>query len=136
MTKKYVLLEEAQRLYCVDRKPIKEIAKCLHLSEKTLRSWKKEHDWDGRRKNHLAVKRSFHEELYEFGRVLLNIVRKDLEEGKPVDANRLYTLKSIIPNLTRVKDYEEAAVAGRKPEDGKAMTPDDIIKIVQQALEG
>ena len=134
MSKQQLYGAEAERMYVIEQLTIAEIASRLRVNEKTIRSWKEAGDWDLKRGAYLKTKQSFHEELYEFGRLLLKQIREDMAAGTPVDANRLYTLTRLIPQLVKVKDYEEIAKQ-RDNEPGKEPGNADLVKTVEQALK-
>ncbi|MDQ7799548.1 MAG: hypothetical protein RDU76_11515 [Candidatus Edwardsbacteria bacterium] len=134
MSKQQLYGAEAERMYVIDQLTIAEIASRLRANEKTIRSWKDAGDWEIKRGAYLKSKQSFHEELYEFGRLLLKKIREDMANNIPVDANRLYTLTRIIPQLIKVKDYEQIAKQ-RDNESGKEPGSADLVKTVEDALK-
>jgi hypothetical protein len=129
MAKKQLYCAEAERLYVIEQCTFAEIASRLKVNEKTVRSWKDAGDWEAKRLQYLKSRESFHEELYTFGRLLLKKIREDMEAGTQVDAGRLYTLTRIIPQLTRIKDYEE--VARKKEGEGRAMSNDELVRLIE-----
>ena len=133
MAKKQLYFAEAERLYVIEQCTFAEIASRLKVNEKTVRSWKEEGDWDTKRLQYLKSKQSFHEELYTFARLLLKNIREDMEAGKQVDANRLYTLTRMIPQLVKVKDYEEIA---RKAEGGTDKQPsnEELVELIEKEV--
>lgn len=133
MAKKQLYFAEAERLYVIEQCTFAEIASRLKVNEKTVRSWKEEGDWDTKRLQYLKSKQSFHEELYTFARLLLKNIREDMEAGKQVDANRLYTLTRMIPQLVKVKDYEEVA---RKAEGGTDKQPsnEELVELIEKEV--
>jgi hypothetical protein len=140
MAKKELYGKEAERLYVIDQCTINEIAARLNLGEKTVRLWKAEGDWDAKREQYLANRRAFHERLYTFGINLLDCIEKDMLAGKLVDANRMYTLTKILPNLIKVKDYEDVvkqheAEGEPSGQTGKKTTsPEQVIKMMEDYL--
>jgi hypothetical protein len=133
VAKKQLYFAEAERLYVIEQCTFAEIASRLKVNEKTVRSWKEEGDWDTKRLQYLKSKQSFHEELYTFARLLLKNIREDMEAGKQVDANRLYTLTRMIPQLVKVKDYEEVA---RKAEGGTDKQPsnEELVELIEKEV--
>jgi hypothetical protein len=133
MAKKEGYGVEAERLYVIEQCGILEIASRLRLGEKTIRNWKAEGNWEEKRAQYLSSRRSFHEELYEFGKELLRSIRDDLRAGVRVDPGRMYMAHALINDVKKVKDYEE--VANQKGKDGdKKANPDDVLKTMEQLL--
>lgn len=132
--KKHLYFAEAERLYVVEQHTLAEIASSQDVSERTLSSWKAEGDWETKRANFLKSKQGFHEELYELARTIMRKINEDLAENKEVSASRLYTLKSLLPQLTKVKDYEAAVHKDREGE--KKQLDDDIFSRIRKEVLG
>jgi len=134
MAKKAQYFNEAERLYVVEQCTIAEIASRLRLAEKTVRNWKDEGDWETKRLQYVRSKQSFHEELYEFARKLMQSIKEDMEAGEKVETGRLYTLTRLLPMLVKVKDYED--VAAKKEADKPSGLTDDVIKLIESEVLG
>lgn len=134
LNSKDYLLNEAERLYVYDCNSIDEIASKVKISTRTLFRWKLKHDWDTKRREYLKSKHSFHEEMYEFARKLMNGIMKDIEAGEKVDQGRMYTFCKMIPMFTKVKDYEDTINKKSEKEKPKGLTPDIIAQIEQDIL--
>ncbi len=134
MAKKQAYFAEAERLYVVEQLTLAEIASRLKVCERTLITWKAEGDWETRKKQLLAQKQSFHEELYVFARKLMKSISEDMDKGEKPDAGRMYTFSRLLPGLTKVKEYEDK-VDSDKPKE-KALDPEEAVRIVQKALLG
>lgn len=122
---------EAERLYVIEQCTLADIAGRLGVSSRTLQTWKAKGDWDAKRRAYLASRRSFHEELYEFGKDLLAKIRQDMADEKDIPTGQLYALLRLLPNLIKVKDYE--AVAG-PPAEARQPSPDETAKDIQDIL--
>lgn len=123
MAKKHIYFQEAERLYVIEQCTIAEIASRLKLSEKTIRLWKEEGDWERKRAQFLKEKQSLAEELYVFARKLARSIMDDWEKGEKVDPGRLYALARILPLIIRVKDFESATL-----EKKEKINIDDLLK--------
>lgn len=119
MSKKGLYFEEAERLFVVEQLNLLEIANRIPVSERTLRNWKEEGDWDVKRSNYLSQRTSFHNELYDFTRELLTKVREDIAAGQDPNSGQLYTLMKLLDKLTKVKEYEDQT----EKEDPKTAKP-------------
>jgi hypothetical protein len=116
MAKKHLYYDEAERLYCVEQLTFEEVAKRMPVSERTLRSWGSEGEWDNKRKGYFESRRLFHEELYNLGRLLVQSLNADLAAGNEINPRRINALARIIPNLTKIKEYEEVVKAAQDDE--------------------
>ncbi|HBE44264.1 MAG TPA: hypothetical protein DDW17_02115 [Deltaproteobacteria bacterium] len=135
MAKKQLYFNEAERLYVVEQCTLTEIASRLRLAEKTVRLWKDEGDWEGKRMQHLKSKEAFHEELYEFARKLMKTIKEDMENGERVDPGRMYAFTRLLPLIIKVKDYEDVLSKKEREEDKKGLT-DDVLKIIESEILG
>lgn len=107
--KKQILAESAANLYIEKFVTLETIAKQLNVSERTLRRWKVEGNWDEKRFNYIQSKTTFHENLYSFGKSLLDSIMTDMKNGEKVDSSRLYTVTKIMNMLKNVKTYKDKA---------------------------
>ena len=135
-SKAQMLTPEAERLYVLEGCALPEIASRLGVSERSVRAWKERAgDWDAKRNAYEGSRQSFHEELYEFGRELLTAVRRQVAEGKDVPPSRIHMLMRLIPNLTKVKDYELVA-ASRREAAPAGITAEELAQIIDKQLCG
>ena len=136
MAKKQLYFNEAERLYVIEQKTIAEIASRLRLSEKTVRNWKEEGDWQNKRYQYLQGKKAFHEELYQFARKLMKSIQADMDAGVKVDPGRLYAFTRLIPMLIKVKDYEETMKAHQEDEKKNVGLTDELLKLIEKDVLG
>lgn len=127
------LVERAKGLYVREQLTLKEIARRLEVNERTIRTWRdQDGDWNKERQAYLESKKSFHQELYEFGRELMNSIRSDFQRGEKVESNRLYCFGRILPLIVKPKDYEEAANLKRQEAD---LNSSDLASLIAQAMD-
>lgn len=132
MTKKDIYYPEAERLFVYEQCTFQEIADRLKLSEKTVRLWKDAAgDWEIKKKAYLESRKSLHEELYFFGRELLQAVRQELATGQKVSNQRLFMLGKILPTIVKPKDYEEV----KKQKEKETATGDTNEEIALNIIE-
>lgn len=136
MAKKQLYFEEAERLYVIEQMTISEIARRLSLGEKTVWLWKEEGRWEEKKQQFISSKQGFHEELYEFSRLLMKNVREDMEAGKQVDAGRLYTLGKMIPLITKIKAYEDVVAQKEKAGETQKGLTEDVVKAIEKEVLG
>ena len=134
MAKKDLYSPEAERLFVVEQMSFAEIASRLHLAEKTARNWAAAGGWKEKRQQYLLSRQSFHEELYQFTRSLMESIKNDISAGEKVDTGRLYTFTRLLPLITKIKDYEEAVSITKISDKEKAGLTDDAIKIIQESI--
>lgn len=134
MNSKKYLLNEAERLFTYEFLTVDELANRLHLNRKTIISWKEQGNWDIKRRDYLKSKQTFHEELYEFARKLMNGISTDLDNGEKVDPGRMYAFCRILPMFVKVKDYEDVMTKKEEKQTQKGLTPELIAQIEEQVL--
>lgn len=135
--KKQMLSETAANLYIEKFMTLETIAKQLNVSERTLQRWKTEGNWNEKRSEYLKSNTTFQEDLYSFGKKLLDSIMSDMSNGKKVEPSRLYTVTKIINMLKNVKTYEDSAVTKKcEMETSKSvgLSPDVIREIEEKIL--
>lgn len=134
MSKKGLYYSEAERLYAEDQMTINEIASKLNIAVRTVNYWKKDKGWDSKREKFLNGKRTFHEQLYDFSRTLMDSIEKDIKSGERLDAGRLYTFTKMLPLITKIKDYEDTINKMRQSKQSKTLSPEIIRQIEEEIL--
>ncbi len=136
--KKQILAETAANLYIEKFMTLETIAKQLNVSERTLRRWKAEGNWDEKRSEYLKSNTTFQEDLYSFGKKLLDSIMSDMSNGKKVEPSRLYTVTKIMNMLKNVKTYEDKVTAENyeteKPKSGGLSA--DIVREIEEKILG
>ena len=82
--KKQTLAQDAFKLYAEKFMSLENIARQLHLNERTLRRWKKSDDWETKRTEYLRTKTTLHSDLYDFTRSLINSIERDRDRKSVV----------------------------------------------------
>lgn len=136
--KKQMLAEAAANLYIEKFMTLETIAKQLNVSERTLRRWKAEGNWDEKRFNFIQSKTTFHEDLYSFGKSLLDSIMTDMKNGEKVDSSRLYTVTKIMNMLENVKTYEDKVKNKQFPPEVQKSEglSSDIIRGIEEKILG
>jgi hypothetical protein len=135
MAKRAMYFAESERLFVQEQCTVADISSRLKLGEKTIREWKAEGKWDEKRKTYLIARQSFHEELYDFTRDLMRSIKGDMADKKPIDAGRMYTLAKLLPNIMKVKDYEDVAKAKSENQPTGALD-EDVVKMIERNVLG
>lgn len=136
--KKQMLSETAANLYIEKFMTLETIAKQLNVSERTLRRWKAEGNWDEKRFNYIQSKTTFHEDLYNFGRDLLKSIKTDMDNGEKVESARMYAVTKIISMLKNVKNYEDKRTHEKSmPETTKQEgLSEEVIREIEEKILG
>lgn len=135
--KKQILAASAANLYIEKFMTLENIAKNLNVSERTLRRWKAEGKWEEKRLKQIQEKTTFHEDLYEFGKFLLESIKTDMQNGKKVEPSRMYTITKIMNMLKNVKTYENKVSNGKfmsETTKSKEISPEIIREIEEKIL--
>lgn len=118
-TKKPSYFAEAERLYVVEGMNLEDISTRMPISTRSLSDWKKEGEWERKKATLLAQKNAFHEELYDFSRVLLRKIKTDIQNGDDPSTGQLYTLTKLLRSITTVKVYEDKRESEKPKSDNK-----------------
>ena len=135
--KKHVLAETATKLYTEKFMTLESIAKQLNVNERTLRRWKSADNWENKRIEYLKSKTTFHEDLYNFGRTLLETIKADISNGERVEPSRLHTVTKIMTLLKNVKTYEDKVLNDKhtpKKVNHREISPETIREIEERIL--
>ena len=129
MAKKAIYFNEAERHFVAEQCTIEEIASKLKLSEKTVRNWKAEGDWETKRLQCIKSKQAFHAEMYELTRALASSIKDDINARIEISPSRLNALSRLIPLFTPLKKYEDA-LANMQTGEMDVDALKDIIKVI------
>ncbi len=135
--KKQLLAESAAKLYIEKLMTLENIAQKLNVNERTLRRWKSADKWDEKRSEYLKNNTTFHEDLYNFGRLLLDSIMADMNNKEKVEPARMYAVTKIMTMLKNVKIYEGKVTSEKHmPESPKpeGLSPEVIREIEEKIL--
>ena len=135
--KKHTLAQDAFKLYSEKFMSLEDIARQLHLNERTLRRWKKSDDWETKRTEYLRTKTTLHSDLYDFTRCLINSIERDMENNGKVEPARYYAVTKMLKLIGPVKSYEDKVISAKQKsehEKPKGLTPDIIREIEERIL--
>ena len=135
--KKHVLAETAIKLYTEKFMTLESIAKQLNVNERTLRRWKSVDNWENKRLEYIKSKTTFHEDLYNLGRTLLESIKTDISNGERVEPSRLHTITKIMTLLKNVKTYEDKVLNDKhtpKKANHREISPEIIREIEEKIL--
>ncbi|MCD8024702.1 MAG: phage terminase small subunit-related protein [Candidatus Gastranaerophilales bacterium] len=114
---------------------LESIAKQLNVNERTLRRWKAADNWKNRRLEYIKSKTTFHEDLYNFGRTLLESIKTDISNSERIEPSRLYIVTKIMTLLKNIKNYEDKVLNDKySPEKAspREISPETIREIEEK----
>ena len=135
MVKNEIILANAERFYVLERMTVKEVAEQIGVNERTVRRWKKEHNWDVKKDQYYSTTSLFHKEMYNFARKLMNSIEYDMDNGNEINSSRLYTFTKMLPLITKIKDYEENVKNDNNTKNHEGITP-DFVKLIETEILG
>ena len=113
----------------------KEVAQQVGVHERTIRRWKKEHNWDVKKDQYFQTASLFHKEMYNFARKLMLSIEYDLDNGNEINSSRMYTFTKILPLITKIKDYEEHIKNDSNAKIPEGITP-DFVELIETEILG
>jgi hypothetical protein len=135
MAKKQAYYAQAEKMYVEEKATLSRIYAVLGVSEKTLREWKKEGDWDHKRIQYLKLQNSCNVEMHKMVMNLMQKVNDDIAAGITPEAGILYTIKSLTTTLARMKQYEDSIIRQESPaEQGEKTSVEEIVSRVNDIL--
>ena len=135
--KKQMLADSAAKLYIEKLMTLENIARQLNVNERTLRRWKSADKWDEKRSEYLKTHTTFREDLYNFGRTLLDSIMADMEKGEKIEPSRFHAVTKVMTMLKNVKIYEDKVTREKAmPETTKpeGLSPEVIREIEEKIL--
>ena len=135
MANSEIILANAERFYVIERMTEKEVAQQVGVHERTIRRWKKEHNWDVKKDQYFQTASLFHKEMYNFARKLMLSIEYDLDNGNEINSSRMYTFTKILPLITKIKDYEEHIKNDSNVKIPEGITP-DFVELIETEILG
>lgn len=125
--------ELAQRLYIYDQMTFEEIARHIGRSDKTVRTWAADGDWQSKREKLLARHESTAEKLHKVVDHLADSIIRDCEQGETPDPGRTYALARLADKLDKLRKYE-TTVNAEQEENKPGADGKDITQRVEEIL--
>ena len=135
MANSEIILANAERFYVIERMTEKEVAQQVGVHERTIRRWKKEHNWDLKKDQYFQTASLFHKEMYNFARKLMISIEYDLDNGNEINSSRMYTFAKILPLITKIKDYEDNIKNDSNAKIPEGITP-DFVELIETEILG
>ena len=95
------LLNNAEKLYCVENLTPEMIAEKLNVSRRTIFNWKKKYKWD----NHIVKTKDFSnqfaDDIYNVGTKLFTKLNDDIDNNRILNKHEICALENIIKIINR-----------------------------------
>ena len=135
MTKKEANFELAENLYVYEHMTIDAIAQRLPVSERTLRYWKAEGNWDIKRYEYIRKRKAFHEELFDLAKKMSQSIKEEIKETGHANPSACLNLKRLIDLLDKVKHYENSIETENNSTEN-TMTTEELIELMKNGVLG
>ena len=127
---KMKLFKQAEQMY-LKGSAICEISLELGIAKRTLFYWKKQYDWDKKRKESMYDKSQFKEDLQKFAKKLMDKIANSNKSNNQINQAEYYSLVNI---LNFLPDLKENNTQTETPQIKTELAPDFIRKIEREIL--
>lgn len=134
MSKKSEHYDEAEQMYVTQHLSFNAIATRLKIAEKTVRNWAEGGDWHAKRKSLNQKRQSLNEMMYDSAYLIMESIKRDLAEGKPVDAFQLNSVKGMIAMLEKSRTFEQSTGKEEVVTPEKARATEEGLQEVRRSL--
>ena len=119
---KMKLFKQAEQMY-LKGLTISEISLELGIAKRTLFYWKKQYDWDKKRKESMYDKSQFKDDLQKFAQKLMARIANSKQQEIPISQAEYYSLVNILKLFPELKELE---TQNKTPQVKKELSPDFI----------
>ena len=127
---KMKLFKQAEQMY-LKGLIISEISLELGIAKRTLFYWKKQYDWDKKRKESMYDKSQFKEDLQKFAQKLMDKIANSNKTNSQISQAEYYSLVNI---LNFLPDLKENNTQTETPQIKTELAPDFIRQIEREIL--
>ena len=127
---KMKLFKQAEQMY-LKGSTVSEISLELGIAKRTLFYWKKQYDWDKKRKESMYDKFQFKEDLQKFAQKLMNRIANSKQQEIPISQAEYYSLVNILKLFPELKELE---TPNKTPQVKKELSSDFIRQIEREIL--
>ena len=127
---KMKLFKQAEQMY-LKGSPVCEISLELGIAKRTLFYWKKQYDWDKKRKESMYDKSQFKEDLQKFAQKLMARIANSKQQEIPISQAEYYSLVNILKLFPELKELE---TQNKTSQVKKELSPDFIRQIEREIL--
>ena len=127
---KMKLFKQAEQMY-LKGSTISEISLDLGIAKRTLFYWKKQYDWDKKRKESMYDKSQFKEDLQKFAQKLMEKIANSNKTNSQISQAEYYSLVNILNFLPELKENN---TQNETPQIKTELSPDFIRQIEREIL--
>ena len=127
---KMKLFKQAEQMY-LKGSTVSEISLKLGIAKRTLFYWKKQYDWDKKRKELMYDKSQFKEDLQKFAQKLMDKIANSNKTNSQISQAEYYSLVNI---LNLLPDLKENNTQNETPQIKTELSPDFIRQIEREIL--
>ena len=127
---KMKLFKQAEQMY-LKGLTVSEISLELGIAKRTLFYWKKQYDWDKKRKESMYDKSQFKEDLQKFAQKLMDKIANSKQQEIQISQAEYYSLVNILKLFPELKEHE---TPDETPQVKKELSSDFIRQIEREIL--
>ena len=127
---KMKLFKQAEQMFLKDL-TVSEISLELGIAKRTLFYWKKQYDWDKKRKESMYDKSQFKEDLQKFAQKLIDKIANSNKTNSQISQAEYYSLVNILNFLPELKENN---TQNETPQVKTELSPDFIRQIEREIL--
>ena len=127
---KMKLFKQAEQMY-LKGSTVNEISLELGIAKRTLFYWKKQSDWDKKRKESMYDKSQFKEDLQKFAQKLMDKIANSNKTNSQISQAEYYSLVNILNFLPELKENN---TQNETPQIKTELSPDFIRQIEREIL--
>lgn len=127
---KMKLFKQAEQMY-LKGSTVSEISLKLGISKRTLFYWKKQYDWDKKRKESMYDRAQFKEDLQKFAQKLMERIENSNKSNNQISQAEYYSLVNILNFLPELKENNTQT---ETPQIKTELSPDFIRQIERKIL--
>ena len=127
---KMKLFKQAEQMY-LKGLTVSEISLELGIAKRTLFYWKKQYDWDKKRKESMYDKSQFKDDLQKFAQKLMDKIANSNKTNSQISQAEYYSLVNILNFLPELKENNTQT---EKPQIKTELSPDFIRQIEREIL--
>ena len=127
---KMKLFKQAEQMY-LKGSTVSEISLELGIAKRTLFYWKKQYDWDKKRKESMYDKSQFKEDLQKFAQKLMDKITNSNKTNSQISQAEYYSLVNILNFLPELKEKD---TQNETTQIKTELSPDFIRQIEREIL--
>lgn len=127
---KMKLFKQAEQMY-LKGSTVSKISLELGIAKRTLFYWKKQYDWDKKRKESMYDKSQFKDDLQKFAQKLMDKIANSNKANNQISQAEYYSLVNILNFLTELKENNTQT---ETPQIKTELSPDFIRQIEREIL--